>query len=154
MSVRIMRRYAFLLALLLTVTIFRCSSSMRQSTDEFCKAGNGSKARPLICVDERNLTASPAVAHVFDVEPDGDLPSSRTVVVHWFTQHTADLRIDFKDTSCTEPVQCDGHGHCWAKVKRLSTATEHRQCRYGMTLGDGKLDPDGDLVVDPCCWRY
>lgn len=151
MSVPVLRRYALLLALLLPVAIFRCSS-LHPSQEEFCKAGNGSKSRPMICVDQQTLTANPAVAHVFDVEAGNGHPTDRTVVVHWFTQRSADLKVSFKSDECTEPVQCDGRGHCWARVKRLTSPQEHRRCTYGMTLGDSKIDPDADLVVDPCCW--
>ena len=130
--------------------IFKCSS-YRTGNEVFCTSGNGSKSRPMICVDERTLTASPSPAHVFDVESDNGNPTNRTVVVHWFTQHSADFHVTFKTDSCTEPVVCDGRGHCMAKVKRLN-GNEHRQCTYGMTIGDNKIDPDGNLVVDPCCW--
>jgi hypothetical protein len=149
MSASVTRRYILLLVLI-SVAIFRCSS-MHTTDESFCHAGNGSKSRPMICVDEKTLTANPGIAHVFDVESDSGHPTNRTVVIHWFTQQSADLHVAFKTEECTEPVVCDGRGHCMARVKRLS-GNEHRQCTYGMTIGDNKIDPFADIVVDPCCW--
>ena len=150
MFASVTRRSILLLLVLISVATFRCSSTYRKG-DLFCSKGNGSPSHPLICVDEKTLTANPSPAHVFDVEADGGQPTNRAVVIHWFTQRTADLHVTFKTDSCTEPVECDGRGHCTAKVKRLD-AGEHRRCTYGMTIGSSKIDPDGDLVVDPCCW--
>jgi hypothetical protein len=149
MSASITRRSALLLVLI-SIAIFRCSSMYRKA-DVFCRAGNGSASHPMICVDEQTLTANPSPAHVFDVESDNGHPTNRTVVIHWFTQHSADLHVTFKTEECTEPVVCDGRGECMARVKRLN-AGEHRRCTYGMTIGTSKIDPDGDIVVDPCCW--
>ena len=151
MSTQVIRRSALLLMVLISVSIFKCSSTYQTKNELFCSSGNYSKSRPLICVNEQTLTANPSPAHVFDVEAKDGHPTNRTVVIHWFTQHSADLHVTFQTQECTEPVICDGRGHCMARVKRLN-GNEHRQCTYGMTLGDSKIDPDGTLIVDPCCW--
>jgi hypothetical protein len=151
MSVPVVRRSALLLGVLLSIAIFKCGSIRHRSVEVFCETGNGSKSRPMICVDERTLTANPSPAFVCDVEGENGHPTNRTVVIHWFTKRSADLHVDFKTDACTEAVQCDGRGHCWARVKKLNRPDEHRRCTYGMTLGKNMIDPDGDVVVDPCC---
>lgn len=150
------RRLALLVVLV--VVSFQCTSFSRKN-DVFCRSGNGSKSHPLICVDDKTLTASPNPAHVFDREAKDSGPSDRAVVINWYAMRTADLQIKYGDnTSCTDEPQCDGRGHCWATVKRLQTPVgkdgrqQNNQCKYRVTLGNTKYDPDSDIVVEPCCW--
>jgi hypothetical protein len=176
MSVSLARRFGFLLMVAVTCfTIFKCGSYRSDyRSNAFCKAGNNSMGRPMICVDENTLTANPNPASVWDVEPKNfepknEQPSNRPVVIHWFSQGTADLIVSFDkgNERCTEPVVCDHTGHCWATVRKIdfypdpklsrkqnweNAMKARRQCRYNMRLGDRKLDPDADIVVDPCCW--
>jgi hypothetical protein len=129
-----------------------------RAPESFCTSGNGSKSRPMICVDENTLKGDPPTAHVFDVESKGGKPSNVPVTIHWFTQHTADLQITFRDNSCVGPVTCDGAGHCWATVKKLDTPRDadgrptSRSCVYDLKLRSSDFDPSDTIVVDPCCW--
>jgi hypothetical protein len=156
MPVSLVRRFAVLLILSVAAFgIFKCTYYYTtKHQDVFCPSGNGSPSRPMICVDERTLTASPHHAKVYDVEAksDGHTRSDRPVVIQWYTQKTADLKIKFID-DCMEKVDCDGIGNCSAKVKiRLKKGDKPTTCRYSMTLGATKFDPEDDIVVNPCCW--
>lgn len=158
MTVTVLRRFAFLLGMLvISFAIFKCGSSSRYARERaevFCKTGNGSPNRPMICVDERTLIANPREARVFEVDAKNNKPTNRAVEIHWFTQRAADLRVDFNkdNSSCTEPVMCDGTGHCWTKARRLNAGEKERRCTYGMRLGENVLDPESDIVITPCCW--
>jgi hypothetical protein len=125
--------------------------------DAFCDEGNYSPSHPLICVDSV-LKADPLETHVFQVEPKNDKPGKTPVVVHWFSQKTSDLIISFSaikenTAKCVvkEP-ECDHRGHCWATVSALKPYEQWRVCKYSVTLGKMTYDPEGDLIVNPCCW--
>lgn len=157
MSVSLVRRSALLLVILAAT----CRPVTKQGPppppppgDVFCTTGNGSKSRPMICVDD-NLSANPHSAPVYDVEADNQnppQPSNKPVVIHWFAQHSVNLQISWKDDSCADKIVCDGFGECTAKIKIKLKKGETKRCTYGMSLGNSKLDPDDDIVVNPCCW--
>lgn len=152
MSVLVPRRFALLLLIAATpFVIFKCTSyKYTENREVFCRSGNFSKSHPLICVDEHTLTASPSHAYVYDMESKKGLSTGRPVTIHWFSQRTADLRIEMKTAGCTSTVVCDGLGHCMATTKKLEATTE-RRCTYGMTIGDKSVDPDDDIILTPCC---
>ena len=121
----------------------------------FCKAGNNSPSRPLICVNEQTLQAMPDPAPVYDFEAKDHYPTTKPVVVHWFTQRSANLQIRFTESGCVGRVKCDGLGHCWAKVRPLDTEIDKgkhkpKACKYELNI-DGKV-VDPLLDVNPCCW--
>jgi hypothetical protein len=152
MSVSSARRFALpLVVLTVSFVIFKCGTyrSLRHP-ETFCTVGNNSPSKPMICVDDQNLSANPHHAWMYDVESKNHQPTNRPVVVQWFSQHTADLQIQMITPNCTEPVQCDGRGHCWTTVKKL-TDSYPKVCHYSITLGDTKYDPEDDIVINPCC---
>ena len=151
-SVSVPRRIALLLLITVaSVVIFKCTSfKYKQNREVFCRTGNFSKSHPLICIDEHTLTASPSNAYVYDTESKNGLSTGRPVTINWFSQRTADLRIDMKTAGCTTPVACDGLGHCSATTKKLEMKAEKR-CTYGIAIGDKSVDPDDDIILTPCC---
>jgi hypothetical protein len=156
MSVSFPRRFALLLCIAATsFGIFKCTSWRYVHNKEvFCRAGNFSKGRPLICIDEKNLSASPPNAIVWDVEPKSSgMRSSRPVIINWYSQQAADLQITMETPGCTAPVTCDGRGHCSTTVSPQTFAKrEQKVCRYGIKLGDKLTDPEDDIVLTPCCY--
>jgi len=148
-SVSPLRRFALLTVL--AVVSFQCAPVRKpqfdRERDHFCTSGNYSKSHPMICVDDATLAADPDSAHVFNVQPDANNhPSNKPVVIHWFAQHGGDIQIKFLNTSCVDQLHCEG-GHCVAVVR---TQSSHTTCKYEISIGDMKKDPD--IVVDPCCW--
>lgn len=156
MSVSSLRRFALLVLIAAaSFGIFKCTSlRYKVNKDVFCRTGNFSKGRPLICIDEKNLSASPSRAVVWDVESkNGAVRSGRPVMINWFSQHSADLEITMQTAGCTEPVSCDARGHCWTTVlpQKLGEG-EEKVCRYGIRLGDKMIDPEDTIVITPCCY--
>lgn len=147
------RPFAILLLLAFaSFVIFKCASyKYNQNREFFCRSGNYSESHPLICVNERTLQASPSHARVYDIEAKNGRPTGRPVTIHWFSQRTADLRITMKTQGCTEPVKCDRLGHCWATTMRLAEGQSHKVCTYAIELGDDTVDPEDDIVLNPCC---
>ena len=155
MSVSLVRRSALLLVILATTCrpFTNPPPPPAPAADVFCTTGNGSESRPMICVDD-NLLANPRSARVYDVEADNQRPpqpSNKPVVIHWFAQHSVNLQISWTDTSCADKIDCDGSGECKAKIKIKLKKGETKRCTYGVSLGNSKLDPEGDIVVNPCC---
>lgn len=132
--------------------IFKCTSfKYKVNTETFCRTGNFSESRPLICVDEVTLSASPSHARAYDTEAKHGISTGRAVTINWFSQHTADLQITMKTDGCTTPVRCDGLGHCTATVIKLRPRETNKVCTYGMAIGDKSIDPEDDIVLNPCC---
>jgi hypothetical protein len=155
------RRFAVLLFVIASAATFRCGTYHLPAVAEppdFCITPTGPYWRPVICVDETNLTANQRVTVASDVEPDDHkTPSNRPVTIFWRTHHQFNLQLEFADTSCVDQVQCDGHGHCSAVVKPLAMVQgvkQNRRCTYRMLDGSNaaKKDDDGDIVIQPCCW--
>ena len=153
MSVSAPRRFALLLLIAATpFVIFKCTSyKYSQNREVFCRAGNFSATRPLICVDENTLSASPSHAKAYDTESKHGLSTGRPVTINWYSQRTADLQITMKTDGCTTPVRCDGLGHCSATVIKLRAGETNKVCTYGMAIGDKSVDPDDDIILTPCC---
>ena len=153
MSISLVRRSALLLVILTAACRPFTIQRPPPPGDVFCTTGNGSESRPMICVDD-NLSANPHSAPVYDVEADNQhppRPSNKPVVIHWFAQHSVNLQISWKDTSCADKIVCDGSGECTSKIKIKLKKGETKRCTYSMSLGNSKLDPDDDIVVNPCC---
>ena len=149
-----MRRIVLLLLVVAVSSMFdRCTTDRyRRNREVFCRTGNFSKSHPLICVDEKTLTASPSHAVVYDTESKNGVSTGRAVTIHWFSQKTADLRITMKTDGCTAPVMCDGLGHCWTTTNKLRAGEGKRVCTYGMAIGDKSVDPEDDIILTPCCY--
>lgn len=147
------RRFVFLALMgLASFAIFKCTSFKYNANREtFCRSGNFSASRPMICVDEKTLTASPSHAKAYDTESKNGVSNGRAVTINWYSQHTADLQITMKTDGCTTPVRCDGLGHCTATVIKLRAGETNKVCTYGMAIGDKSIDPDDDIVLNPCC---
>ena len=133
-----------------TITHCKTTNYGQPPRETRCVRGNYSASRPIICVDERTLTADPDPAKLFDVEVDNGQRSNRPVTIHWFTQRTGDLNIQFADNSCVEDLKCDTPGHCSARVLPLN-ANQPRRCKYTIWIGKEKRDPEL-FIVNPCCW--
>lgn len=154
-SVSVPRRFALLLIVIAAaLSSFTCTSyRYRKNIDVRCTAGNFSKNHPLICIDERNLTANPSHAVVHDIEGKNGAPTGRPVRIDWYAQRTSDLIVSMKTEGCVQrPVECDHLGHCWAITMKLPTDVKQKVCTYGMQIGDRSLDPDDDIVMTPCCY--
>ena len=147
------RRFVLLLVLgLACLVIFQCTSfKYNKNREVFCTSGNYSESRPLICVDERNLTVSPSHAHAYDIESKNMRPTGRPVTINWYSQRTADLRVNMITAGCTTPVECDGLGHCSAKALKLREGESEKVCKYSFVIGDKSVDPDDDIILTPCC---
>jgi hypothetical protein len=130
---------------------------------EACSSGNKSKNKPIICVDDKTLLPEPASARVWDVEKERGTQEARTsrpVKIRWIAKDTIDLRIKFKDETCVTnaAVKCDGQGECtatlksidWEKVPKDAEGKQYLPCKY--ELSTPSADPDGELIVNPCCW--
>ena len=131
---------------------------------EACTSGNKSKNKPIICVDDGTLAANPSPAPVWDVEKKRgttDQPSNRPVTIRWIAKDTVNLQVKFKDESCVKSadVKCDGYGECTAKIKPIDWNTiadpdgdgkKYLPCKYDLSATN--IDPEGDLIVNPCCW--
>ena len=152
-KVSVPRRFVLLLLIAVaSFAIFKCTSFKYNANKEtFCRSGNFSETRPLICVDENTLTASPSHAKAYDTESKHGLSTGRPVTINWYSQHTADLQITMKTDGCTTPVRCDGLGHCSATVIKFRAGETKRVCTYGMAIGDKSVDPDDDIILTPCC---
>ncbi len=161
MSVLDTRRFALLPVIMVALLTFSCPPYRKKIVlppppPDFCTDPSGPPWRPVICVDENNLTADPKVSVDMDVEPDdNNNPSNRPVVIYWRTHHRANLQLKFKDESCVETPNCNGQGHCSAQVKPLALNQKGkkivRRCTYEMLNGD-KKDDEADIVITPCCW--
>ncbi len=140
-GINLSRRFAFLLLLAVSIAITNCTVFYKQTKQEvFCTRGNGSASRPMICVDEKTLTPNPKIADVYDVEEANSKMTDRPVVVHWFTQRTANLGVEFITKGCVEHVACNGFGECSVRVIKLSRETYeskpkgHKDCKYRLNL--------------------
>ncbi|HUP44155.1 MAG TPA: hypothetical protein VM779_01450 [Thermoanaerobaculia bacterium] len=159
------RRVALFLTAALAVAAFQCvpyvdspprlpptglAELTQEQKETFCQQGNYSKGRPLICIDNDTLQPHPQPAPVWDYEGFNGNPTNTPVVIHWFTQRTANLGISFAPGSnCVGEVHCNGRGRCIAVVQPLGEGEEQRQCKYDVIV-DGKRN-DPDLIVNPCC---
>jgi len=159
------RRFALLLLILIAVVVagLRCSTYHLPTVAEppdYCVGPTGPNYRPVICVDETTLTASPSVQIAWDVEPSAEnrrTPSNRPSMIFWRTHRQFNLQLSFADQSCVDQVQCNGQGHCQAVVKPLEMVNgikQTRRCTYRMLDGSNpaKADDDADIVVTSCCW--
>ena len=157
------RRFALLLIAVLALAALQCQHQnipvakkmtegpelTQEEKEVFCRKGNYSKGRPMICINNATLQPDPETAYVWDYEGVNGNPTNNPVVVHWFTRRTGNLEIVFNEEDCVEAVQCNGRGHCMARVRPLGGGTP-RQCKYDILLDGQKNDPG--LVVNPCCW--
>lgn len=157
------RWVAFLFVVVISSIGFRCSSYHLPGVAEppdYCVGPTGPYWRPVVCVDE-TLVPVQKVTVVSDVEPQtpgSKVPSNRPVQIFWRTHKPTPLQITFDDTNCLlegkQPV-CDANGHCSATVAPLESANgvkQNRRCTYHvMPAVNPKADPDGDIVVIPCC---
>jgi hypothetical protein len=109
---------------------------------------------PVVCVDGTGtLSVNPESIRVFDVmSTDRRTPPT----IQWITRPGGgNLRIEMKDPGCVEtPIDCNGHGHCGAKViSGVGAGAKEgeviKTCRYTVTLDGRVLDPDA--VIISCC---
>lgn len=156
------RWIAFLLVAVAGSIGFRCSTYHLPPPDvpDYCVGPTGPYWRPVVCVDE-GLNPVQKVTVASDVEPQqggGKMPSNRPVQIFWRTHKPTALQITFDDPNCLldqkQPV-CDANGHCSATVAPLESVNgvkQNRRCTYHvLPAGNPKADPDGDIVVVPCC---
>jgi hypothetical protein len=131
----------------------------------FCTKGNGSKGAPMICVenpsrnpqrylDDGSGKPDPYLVQVWDVQGENGIPTSRPVIVHWFTKRPAELEIRFRDGAdgpCVTNLVCRG-GHCSATVRPLVDGTP-RYCSYTVSVGGRPArSKSPGMSVIPCCW--
>ena len=161
---RFPRRFAPLLVALLAVAVFQCRPHVaapapdvraseivltQEEKEIFCKRGNLSKGRPMICIDNATLQPDPANAYIWDVEGSNGQPTTLPVKVNWFTRRSGNLQIEFAaGSNCVTNMQCNGRGHCVATVQPLQGDKE-RQCKYDVVLNGQRYDPL--VTVNPCC---
>lgn len=133
---------------------------------QVCTSGNKSKNKPIICVDASGYP-DPLSKTSWDVEKGKDgKPTNNPVKVTWYAQDDlAELSVVFADSSCVEPkdVDCKKLGECTAKIKQIKWDELQKEkkkeekslaCKYSVTITTPttKADPDGELIVNPCCW--
>lgn len=154
MSLAVTRRSAFLLVILASLVVFRCSS--RATPQRTCPPPSPDRFRPVITVVDvgGNLTVPSSPNVVWDFEPDVDpgdgcirTPSHRAVKIVWNGPPGLDIKFD-RDACVTPPV-CKG-SQCTAVVKPLN-GKPGNACTYKMFAG-AKVDDDAEIVVTPCCW--
>jgi hypothetical protein len=115
--------------------------------------GNKDHDAPVVCVDDgATLSVNPESIRTWDVLSNNP---KAPPVIQWITKSGgSDLNIRMKDPGCVGVVNCNGHGHCQAKVLAglgggASPGTVLKQCRYTVIVGSRILDPDA--VIVRCC---
>ena len=153
---RLSHRIATVVILLLAlITVSTCQSTQYPPLAP-CVPANDPK-KPLVCVDSAG-EPNPKKQEAYD--RTSKWPWGRQVKVTWRADPAAVLDVDFADESCVEAkdVTCTGP-ECTAKIKKMTwdpsipDDQEHRDCTYKttITIGGRTIDPDGDLIVNPCC---
>ena len=116
--------------------------------------GSANHDTPVVCVDGSGGTIKviPDSIRVWNV---GSSDHATPPTIQWTTRGGGgNLLITMKDEGCVETPDCNGKGHCGAKVVRglgagATAGTEIKRCRYTVTLDGRVLDPDA--VVVGCC---
>ena len=171
---RLSRPVSILIALLCLSLLTSCPKDLEPAPtpptnyaqDVVCTEGNKSKNKPQICVDNMGIP-NPLAIESWDYESDGQgKKTQQRVKVTWFASRSdADLKIKFDDERCVKrgDVKCKKNGgECTATIRAIDwekvepgkpKAEKTLNCGYKTTITlDGKtIDPDGDLIVNPCC---
>ena len=109
---------------------------------------------PVVCVDGSGSTIKviPDSIRVWNV---GSSDRATPPTIQWTTRGGGgNLQITMKDEGCVETPDCNGKGHCGAKVIRglgagAAEGTVVKRCRYAVTLDGRVLDPE--TVIVSCC---
>jgi hypothetical protein len=142
------------LAVLVLLVIAGCKSRDRVNPVAPAGCGNANHDTPVVCVDGSGSTISviPDSVRVWNV---GSSDHVTPPTIQWITRGGGgNLQIAMKDEGCVEKPDCNGKGHCGAKVMGglgvgATAGTELKRCRYTVTLDGRVLDPDA--VVVGCC---
>ena len=116
--------------------------------------GSANHDTPVVCVDGSGGTIKviPDSIRVWNVQ-SSDRATPPTI--QWTTRGGGgNLLITMKDEGCVETPDCNGKGHCGAKVLRdlgrgATAGTIVKRCKYTVTLDGRVLDPE--TVVVGCC---